>query len=194
MADGDSPFSAQTSTVIAEIEKANRGKYEFSITGVLEGTIKATQQQVKMTRDAVDAYFSDAKRSLAGEQARFEADLQKADAEYRKMDDVIRNKAVTARVPYLKPVFVDADAQGQEEITIDSYGSAVDLLITKLIGVSNYVADTSGSYDKYTLGSWVFSGQKAYAITITPPSSPLVALDRSQNEIDAALDSLSSKK
>ncbi|MDE1851321.1 MAG: hypothetical protein KGH69_01360 [Candidatus Micrarchaeota archaeon] len=194
MADGNPAFSEQTRTVIGEIERENKGKYEFSISGIIEGSTKATQQQVKMVRDAVDAYFSDAKKSLVGEQARFETELQKADAEYRKMDEVIRNKAVTARVPYIKPTFVDADSQGQEEITIEGYSGAIDLLITKLVSVSNYVADTSGIYDKYTLGSWVFSGQKAYVLTITPPSSPIVAIERSQREIDAALDSLSSKK
>ncbi|MDE1822732.1 MAG: hypothetical protein KGH50_00200 [Candidatus Micrarchaeota archaeon] len=192
MADRNITFSAEADVIIDDIDNETRGKYDFSIRELFNGA-KPTQQQLKSARSAVDDYFSDAKKALPGERDRFTKELERVDAEYRNMDDVIRNKAVTTRVPYIKPSFIDADESGQEEITIDGYSNAVDLLITRLVGMSTYIADTSGSYDKYTLGSWIFSGQKTYAITINPPASQLVMLERSESEIDAALDSLSAR-
>jgi hypothetical protein len=103
---------------------------------------------------------------------------------------VIKNKASFASIPFIRPGSIDRDVEKEEDIIILTYDNSVDSLITRLVGVVHYVADLSTQYKDYNLGSWLFSGNKNYTLTINPPSSILFNIEVSKNEINFKLDSV----
>ena len=201
MADGDQgaqgPWSDQADAAIGDIDRANSTKLGASFRDFLlypEKYLgsKDVAQKLKAFRSAADDYFEEELKPYADEVQRLQSELQDLDAQYNKVNEIITNRASLARVPYLKPADVSFNANSAEEIVVEQYNGSVDLLITKLLNMASYVADMSDTYDKYTLGSWLFSGQRQYVVTLNPPASPIMALQRSKDEITLILDYIES--
>ena len=197
MADEDqeveAPWSDQAEAAIYEIDKITTDKQGISLRDFLLNPDKYVNnadaaQKLKGLRTAVDDYFDGQLKPYAGEAQRLQSELQDLDAQYNKMNEIITNRASLARVPYLKPANVKYDEDAVEEIVVEQYNGSVDLLITKLLTGSNYIADLSDTYDKYTLGSWLFSGQRQYVVTLNPPVSPVMSLQASKAEVMLILD------
>lgn len=193
MADENLPWSDQVDGIITDISKTTKDKYGFSLREMLlNPSAQIKQKDVDNARKAVSDYFDALMATLSDEKARLEKELQDADAQYTKIDEVIANKTASSRIPYIKPTFVDYDSQRNEEIVIEQYNASVDLLVTKLVSMANYVANNSAQYDKYNIGSWLFSGNRTYVLTINPPRSIVVAMEGNRDEIMGILDDLQS--
>ena len=104
------------------------------------------------------------------------------------LDEADTTKTSFSRIPYIEPYDIKLNSENQEEIVIDQYNNAVDALVTKLVNVSNYVGNISSSYDKYTMGSWIFSGQKVYMLSVYLPPSIISEMDSLNSQIDDLID------
>lgn len=190
MADDDQtyPWSDQTELFINEIDdtlsKSNLSLRDLMLNPDKYANNKDTSSQIKSMKSAIDTYFDNLEESMADEKETFEKDLATKDELYNRIDEVISSKSALARVPYIKPSFLDIDNDRAEQIMVDEYNGSVDALLVKLINASTYAANISGSYNKHMLGSWVFSGNKTYVVTITPPSSPIMVMEDSRAEIN----------
>lgn len=188
------PWDGQTDTFITNIDKTISKQYGISLRDFLQDPDKFSDTKdilakVENIRAAVDEYFAGLRSSLTDESAAFTKALEEADAQYAKMDEAIATKASLSRVPYIKPFDVDFSPDAKEEITIDKFNNAADALVTKLIGVSSYVGDLSYSYDKYTIGSWIFSGQKVYVVSCYLPDSIIMEIDGLNGKVDELINS-----
>jgi len=128
---------------------------------------------------------------LQDEQRELDQFLANSDLSYSKIDGLIATKAAAASVPYIQPYYVSPGQNDREEILIDRYDESMDLLLGKLTNVSNYVANLSGEYKEHKFGSWVFSGPKTYVLTIRPPQSTIIEIERSSSLINDMLASVS---
>ena len=54
------------------------------------------------------------------------------------------------------------------------------------------IADLSTAYKEYSFGSWLFSGNKDYVLSVFVPDSSLLMLEASRAELDGLLASASS--
>ena len=195
MAADNIPWDNETDQFITNIDGQVVQSYGISLRELLLNperfaNTKDISKKINDIKAAVDGYFGKLRDGMKEEQERFEQALEFADAQYAKIDGIISTKASLSRVPYIKPSFIDSDPTIKEEIFVDQYSNSLDALIGKMINISNYVADISTTYKKYTIGSWLFSGQKPYIITINTPPSAIMVIDRINSEIGDELDSV----
>lgn len=192
----DAPWDDQTDAFIQEIDGTVTAKYSVSLRTLLTNPeeyadTKDILDTIKKIRSDVDAYFGNLMDDLKVEKDELEKEMQDADALYTKLDQAISSKAAVARVPYLKPVEVDTGNVDIEKIYVDQYNNNVDSLISKFVNISNYIANLSTTYKKYNLGSWLFSGEKGYNLSVKQPESMVITVESSQEYIDDAVDNAS---
>jgi hypothetical protein len=191
--DQAAPWDANTDGLITNLDKQITKEYGLSLRELLltpekfAGQKDALQNAEKI-RDYVSKYFSGVKDGMKDEQAEFTKELENADAQSAKIEEVISTKAALARIPFIKPYYVDFDPARKEEITVDKYDNSVDALIAKLVNVSDYVSDMSGIYGKYVIGSWLFSGRKAYVISVYLEESIISSIDRMEEDLDSMIE------
>lgn len=196
--DSDYPWSDEADQFIGNIDEQISHTYGIELRQLLlspDGFANTTDIMLKIDniKAAVDDYFTGIRDSFKEEQMEFEKSLTSADAQYNKIEGVVSTKASLSRVPYIKTGTINVDATLREEIGIDGYDNDVDALIGKLVNISNYIADISTRYKKYYLGSWLFSGQRAYVLSINQPDSPMIMVERVNTEIDDMLDSVKAR-
>jgi hypothetical protein len=187
------PWDDQTDIFISNIDKSITKTYGLSIRELLLDPDKFTGTKdildtLTKIRGNVDDYFTGLRDSMVDEKASFTKALENADMQYNKINEAISTKTSFSRIPYIEPYDIKLNSENQEEIVIDQYNNAVDALVTKLVNVSNYVGNISSSYDKYTMGSWIFSGQKVYMLSVYLPPSIISEMDSLNSQIDDLID------
>lgn len=194
MAD-DEDISNDSLDYVKAIDQKIGSKYDVSLYDVLNdpNSLKGNKnpkQVVIGMREDISTFFDSLTSRLKTEQDELDTQLGTADALYKRLNDVIRNKASFAGIPYLRPVDIIRDTGDEENIVVDKYDGSVDTLVTRLVGVVHYIADLSTKYKEFVLGTWLFSGNKNYLLTINPPSSILFNIEMSKREINQKLDSI----
>ena len=194
----DVPWDAETEGIISDINQTISKKYNISLRGLLINPNRYAGKKdiagtVKKIKADVGAYFKQLADEFKDEQAKLNTELEAADEQYKQIDSVISGKAAAARVPYVKPLYINRNLGNEETIVFESYTNSLDSLIGKLVNSSNYVADTSASYKDKRLGSWLFSGARNYTIAINPPVNPLLLVENSSKLINDMLDSIISR-
>ncbi len=190
----DIPWDDQTDVFITNLDKALAAKYQVSLRDLLLDPDKFTNNKdmlakMEKMKDDIDKYFDGLKDDMADEKAAFTQSLENAGKLYDIVDNAIATKASFSRIPYIIPTDITYDTHGQEEITVEKYDNATDALLTKLINVSNYIGNVSATYDKYNIGSWVFSGQKVYVLSIYLQESIIMDFDTANADINDLFDS-----
>jgi hypothetical protein len=135
----------------------------------------------------VDDYFASLLGKMSDEQKKFNDELKRVTDMYTKIDDFISGIAEKENVPYLLPVIVGRDTDNDEVVVINDYDKSLEGLISKMVHESTYIADISTYYKDYIFGVWLFSGAKIRIIAINPPTSPILAIEVSNREIDNRL-------
>jgi hypothetical protein len=194
----ETEWDEQTDAFITAIDNANKTEksYDISLRDLLTNpnkymTMVDLEAKISSAKKAVDKYFATTASNFEEESKELNALLIQCDDSYSKINETISSKSSTARVPYVSPYFVYSDPESREEILIEKHTEEIDFLIGKLVNVSHYVADLSGSFRKHKLGSWLFSGEKNYVLSIRAPESILMDMERSNNLINNILDSIS---
>lgn len=197
--DVEVPWDDQTDQFIDSIDQINYSEkhYDISLRDLLLNPNKylpkpEINQKITDMQAAVNQYFDGLLAGLADEQKELDQELASTDMQYTKIDSVVSTKSASTRVPYIKPYYVSMNQDAREEILIEAYTEELDPMIGKLTNISNYVADLSGSYKEHKFGSWLFSGEKNYVITIRTPSSIIMDIERSSGIINDLLASIAS--
>ncbi|MGC8671774.1 MAG: hypothetical protein ACP5TJ_02690 [Candidatus Micrarchaeia archaeon] len=191
-ADEEAPWDDQTDSIINDINKTVSKKYYINFRDLLLNPGKyVTQDNFPATfqsiRKEVTAYFENLLEGMKDEQERLSEELDSLTSQYQQIDSVISNKASLSRIPYIKSATIERP-ENEEAITIQSYEPGIEALIGKLISISNYVADISTSYGKSVFGSWLFSGQKNYTLSLQVPDNRVLSIQISRDTINSMLD------
>lgn len=191
------PWDDQTDQFISAIDEINQAEKHtnLSLREVLLSPDKYLGEtdilkDLETLQSIADGYFTETLSKLQDEQKELDQLLAMADMNYSKIDSVIATKASAGRVPYMQPYAVYTNPDQREEIMIDKYEDSLELLIGRLANGANYVANLSGSYKEHKLGSWLFSGSKAYVLTLNPPTSVVMDIERSKTAIKDMLASI----
>jgi transcription termination factor NusB len=187
------PWDGQTDGFITDIDGVVSKKYGVSLRNLLLHSSRYANKKdiastVKNIKKEVSDYFDVMLSGLKEEQEKLDSELEEASSQYKQVDALIASKAAVARVPYVKPLYVDRNTANDETVIVDKYDTSFDGLIGKFVFGSHYIADMSATYKQHTLGSWLFSGQKNYVLTLTPPTSPVLAINNSIDTINGMLD------
>lgn len=191
------PWDEETDNFITEID-ANAKDSANSLRDLLTNPQKTMRKAgsakaLDDIRARVNGYFDSALGGMSEERQKLTHELESLNAQYIRMDHFIGEKALSLKVPYIKPALVEVNESLREEITIDQYSDEVELLAAKLASVSAYVADLSASYDGNMLGSWLFSGSKPYVLSFKEPDSPVITIERSRGLIIGLLDNVAAE-
>ncbi len=194
--DDEAPWDEQTDSFVNDIAAIVSPKYKISFRALLADPAQyagtaGISDTLKNVKTDVASYFDDLMEELQPEQEELTKNMEQIDALYTKLDQAILSKAAIARVPYLKPAGVDFGEADPETITIGEYNNNVDTLLAKFVNISNYIANISTMYKKYNIGSWIFSGERTYAITVEQPESMVITVENAQQYIDSAIDEAS---
>jgi hypothetical protein len=189
------PWDEQTDMFIADLDTTISKKYNLTLRSLLMNPDKYLNKKgiidtVNTMKKDIDNYFSELLEGMEDEQHKLETEMEGASAQYTQIDSIISNKSSISRVPYVKPLFISRNTNGEEVIVVEQYTEDLDALIGKLVNGSSYVADISATYKQYHLGSWLFSGAKNYVLTLNPPVSPVLAIENGRITIDSILDDL----
>jgi hypothetical protein len=190
-------WSDYTDMLITGIDKQLGSKYKFSLRAMLTDPVKyATQPNVQITienlKEDVDKYLDERSTALATEQKELEDQAAKADSITGQLSRSITMNAKQSNVPVIKPVTLDRDTAKEKAIYIDNIDSNVNTLVEKLVSASILIADLGTVYKNYKFGSWLFSGNKDYVLSVYVPDSSFLMLEASRIELDGLLLSASS--
>ncbi|MDE1827772.1 MAG: hypothetical protein KGH65_01275 [Candidatus Micrarchaeota archaeon] len=191
-------ISAETMSFVKTIDKQIGEKYLLGLQDVItDPDVVAKKPNAKeilagMKADT-NAYFDSLLKNLEDESKRFNAELEGVSALYKQISEHIQAKAQSANVPVIKPVSVEREISKEETIVVSTDDTAIELLLARLIGASTYIADLSTSYKTYTIGSWLFSGSKNYNLSLNPPSSVILNIEASRDEINFRIDGIAAR-
>lgn len=192
------PWDDQTDDFITDLDETITKKYNLSLRSLLLNPDRYLGKKdigtiINGVRDDADSYFNSLLENLQDEQTKLASEMESADAQYKTIDSVITSKSATARVPYIKPLFVSRMPDSEESIIIEKYDDTLEAFIGKLVNASNYVADMSATYKQYRLGSWIFSGAKNHVLTINPPASPVLAIENGRTQIGGMINDIAGR-
>ncbi len=192
---GNRPWDDQVDQFVASIDRITKGEADISLRDLLLNPDKYLSgkdfgKTLATVKEIVGTYFGSLMDSMKDEKEKLRSELESMGAQYTRINEVISGKASGAKIPYVKPFIVDMDTDLKEEIVIEQYNETVDALIGKLVLSSTYVADLSGTYKGHTLGSWLFSAERPYVLTIKTPSSLFIVIENASDTITAMLESL----
>ena len=193
MAELDDILSDDSLRYLSEIKPVIRKKYNIDVEELLKEPANFNDnpgmaEKIRSIEKDVDAFFDQRIAGMGSEAAELKNALAAVDADTKKITQVITTKASIGQVPFVRPLYVDV--QEREEIIVEGYDASVDQLVTRMINISDYIADLSTVYKDYTIGSWLFSGRNRYLLSISPSSSEIMVMDRSRDEIKGVLESI----
>ncbi len=185
-------WSDYTDILITEIDKQIGSKYKFSLRSLLTDPTKyAAQQNVQITienvKEDVDKYLDDKAGTMAEEQKALNDEAAKADSITGQLNRSMTMNAKQNNVPIIKPAAMDRDPTREKRIYINTIDGSVTALIEKLVASSMFIADFSTAYKEYSFGSWLFSGNHDYALSVFVPDNPILLLEASRAELDGLL-------
>jgi hypothetical protein len=193
MAELDDILSDDSLRYLSEVKPVIRKKYGIDLEELLKEPANyednpGMADKVRSIEKDVDAFFDQRIAGMSSEAAELKNALAAIDGDTKKITQAITTKASIGQVPFVRPLYVDV--QGREEIIVEGYDASVDQLVTRMINISDYIAELSTVYKDYTIGSWLFSGRNKYLLSISPPSSEIIVMDRSRDEIKGLLESV----
>jgi len=196
MAMQDVPWDEETDSLITSIDAESGGSP--TLRDLLLNPQKymgrpGSSAILDKARTKVSSYFDALLESMQEDQQRFMQELESANSQYIRINQVIGDKALSMNVPFIKPSFVDVDKTVREDISVQQYSSQIEQLIGKLISASKYVADISTQYKNYSFGSWLFSADRVYVMTLEQPKSPVMYLENSRAVINETLDDIAAQ-
>ncbi|MCL5008609.1 MAG: hypothetical protein M1156_01820 [Candidatus Marsarchaeota archaeon] len=194
MAMQDVPWDDETEIMIQSID-AQSGSAVPKLRDLLLNPQKyllkpGADSTISKARSNVNMYFDALLEDLKDEQAKFTHELEGMSSQYNRISEVVMEKTLSLNVPYITPSYVELNRDESEEITISQYNDSVDQLVGKLTSASKYVADISIKYKEYTLGSWLFSCERPYIITLERPKNQLMYIESSRKAINDLLNDL----
>lgn len=185
-------WSDYTDFVLSNMDKKISSKYKLSLRALLANPSKYAgtaniQTIVKNVSQEVDAYINSAIAAMPDEKKALDDQLLKTDAVTKQLAQSVSMQAKAHRVPLVKPVTVERDETQDEAVFVDAVDDSVIALIDKLAGSSMMISDFSYAYGKATVGSWLFSGQKNYVLSVYMPDNDVMMLEASRAEIQDLL-------
>ncbi|MEM3215752.1 MAG: hypothetical protein QXS17_02460 [Candidatus Micrarchaeaceae archaeon] len=195
MAKTNVPWSDETDQFVKDLDNSINKKYNVSFRDLLLNPSKYyVKKDFRSTFDNiskdVDAYFDRLLAQYNDEKAKLDTELESLTSQYHQIDAVIAGKTSLARIPYIKPVAITRREAEDEVILLDNYDSNVDTLVGKLVNSSNYVADISIAYKQNIFGSWLFSGQKNYVLSLQIPASDVLTIETGRDTITYLLQAI----
>jgi len=185
-------WSDYSGAIISDMDPMIKKKYGFALSDLLTNPKKFAGTEdigikIGNIKEEVDSYIDAQKQEALKKETNFSNMLERADSITGKIAQRISVIAKQNNVPSIKPVAIDRNTDNEEHIYVDSSDDSVMALVEKLAASSMVIADFTTDYNDRKLGEWYFSGHKNYTLTVYMPTSNIMLLDTSKEELDALL-------
>ena len=190
-------WSEETGIVIGALEQSILQEYGISLTDLLTNPASYASkngiaQTVENIRKEANDYINGLRSNMQKEKEDLEKDGLKCDSLTKQLAQAIAMRAKQDNIPLIKPQAIDRGSSIEETIYVNDADSGINALIGRLSANSNFVADFSTTYSTYSLGQWLFDGQKNYMIVVALQPNPLIDLDTAENELGDLFDNVDS--
>ena len=189
----ENAWSDYTDAIITNMEGMVKSKYGIQLRDLLTDPSQVKQKDsadsIPKIKEDVDAYMDELADAMAPERKRVEDGMEKASAITAQLVQNISMQSKQYKVPVIKPVVLDRKDEDDIKIYIDNVDQGSLAVIEKLASWSTIIFDQSYKYKDYNIGSWLFSGDKVYSVTVYTPTSEYISLEYTREELDTLLDS-----
>lgn len=192
------PWDSETDQFISSLDQVTTEQNGISLRDLLLNSDKYVGQKdivkkIGEVKESVNEFFSGLIGNMKDEKEKLDKELEDADEEYAKVNKLVSEQTMSSKIPFITPLLVDVNPDFKEEIVIERYSDGISELVEKLSSTSNFVADISTGYKDHKLGSWLFSGNKPYVLTIKPPTSAVTIVEDSNDTVIQLLDEISER-
>ncbi|MEM3841363.1 MAG: hypothetical protein QXN59_01560 [Candidatus Micrarchaeaceae archaeon] len=188
----ESEWSDYTDAVITNMEGVIKSKYGVQLRELLSDPASIKQGNVldKLPgiRADIEAYLDELADSMGQERRVVEDAMEKAAAITAQLAQNISMQSKQYKVPIFKPVVLDRKDDDDTKIYVDNIDQSTLAVIEKLASWSTIIFDQTYKYKDYSIGSWLFSGQKAYSVTVYTPASEYISFEYTKEELETLLD------
>ncbi|MGC8669945.1 MAG: hypothetical protein ACP5TL_02210 [Candidatus Micrarchaeia archaeon] len=186
-------WSDYTGAIIGNLDSSIKKKYGFSLSDLLSNPKALAGQEnisVKISniKSDVNSFIDSQKQDALRREKTFNDILERADSITNKIAQKISVVAKQNNIPIIKPIAVNRNTDNEDHIYIDSSDDNVLAMVEKLVSSSVIVADFTTEYNNLKIGDWHFNGQKNYSLTVYTPTSNVMLLDSSRDELNTLLD------
>ena len=127
------PWDDQTDAFLSDLSPAITKKYSINIRTLLTNPKSYEDKKdmpatIKKIRSDIDDYFISLLSALKDKQKDLDEELGELTDQSKQVSSVIASKSAVARVPFVKPMYVDSNPDNQETIVIEKYESSMDSL------------------------------------------------------------------
>lgn len=189
-------FQEQLDLIIDDIDKSLEGKYVFTLRDLLENPTDYAETQdiakeIDKLKDDVNAYFDDMVAGASEQVTKYKEDAMKATRLADKFEGVLKDKAKSAKKPYVTPFYFVRNEEEDETIFIDNYDTSYEALVDELLESTMFIVNTSIPVDTFRMGRWVFVGvNKNRGISIYFPANPVGVLNLAKEQLANAIDGI----
>ncbi len=187
-------FQEQLDLIIDDIDRSLAGKYVFTLRDLLEnpGDYSETQdvgKEIDKLKKDVSAYFDDIIAGASEQVAKYKDDAMKATRLAEKFEGVLKDKAKSAKKPFVTPFYFVRKEEDDETIFIDTYDTSYEAVVDELLKSSMFIINTSLPVDTFRMGRWVFVGEnKNRGISVFFPTNPVGVLEMAKDQLSTALE------
>ncbi len=187
-------WSDYTDIMLTEVSSRLGQKYKVDLKKMLANPANYKgQANIWITfsnmKEDTNKILNDMTQEVKDQQQELIAAVTKADAITSQLSQNISMQAKQHNTPLIKPVQINRDGTGDETIFVDSVDPSILTFIDKMATNASYIADYSFMYKDRKIGSWLFSGEKSYMLTVYIPMNDAYLLDQSKEEINGLFDS-----
>ncbi len=188
-------WSEDAGTIIEALEPKINSTYGVSLKDLLNNPAfyvskDGIETTVANIREEATSYISDLESKLQDDKKNLEKDGLKCDAVSKQLAQNISMQAKQNNVPLIKPNGMDRNEDEDEVLYINNIDNGTIALISKLTAISSFIVDFSTSYKTYSLGRWIFDGQKNYMVAVSMEPNPIIDLDAVNDELSGLIDDL----
>lgn len=191
---GTLSFQEQLDLIIDDIDRSIAGKHVFTLRDLLENPRDYSETQdigkeIDKLKVDVNGYFEEMISGASDQVSKYKDDAMKATRLADKFEDVLKDKAKSAKKPFVAPFYFVRNEDEDEIIYIDSYDTSYEALVDKLLESSMFIINASVPVDTFRMGRWVFVGDnKNRGIAVFFPTNPVGVLEMARDQLETALE------
>jgi hypothetical protein len=182
------PLDKYTESLLKSIDKAIKKKYKISLVEVLaDPAAHASVEDIGIKLANAGEYFQSQidkmiERAKKGGKIEHDGAL-KAGELTRNISSYISASARQNKVPILRPRAIELADYGKDYFYVNEMDKNLIDFIDRLLLSSKFVIDSTRSYDDYSIGSWLFAGDRDYVIEVHHPKNSISLLRNSELEV-----------
>jgi hypothetical protein len=177
-----------TSGVLRGMDRELKKRFGLSLTAMLEDPASFTGEKAERAlanmREYVNKRLDEMISSARENDARMHDHALRAGELTARLSSYIAAHARQSRVPVFRPASFELAKRGRDLFYIGEMNTETTRFIDRLVESSSFIVDMTAAYPDYSIGSWLFAGERGYVVGVRPPMTSSSLLTASKVELN----------